>query len=84
MSNEKTIIDVITLDEIEQLEQLTGKDVNELFAGGKFSGRALKSLVWILQKRTNPDAKIENSGSLTFTDATNFVTEFLKDPKAPN
>ena len=84
MSNtERTILDVLTMDEIEQLEKLTGSSVNTLFGKGEFPGRALKFLVWLLQLRTNKDAKIETVGSMTFNEATNWVTEYLADPKAP-
>ena len=84
MSNtEKTILDVLTMDEIEQLEKLTGSSVNALFGKGEFPGRALKFLVWLLQQREDKNAKIEVVGKMTFTEATNWVTEFLADPKAP-
>ena len=37
MSNtERTILDVLTMDEIEQLEKLTGSSVNVLFGKGEF------------------------------------------------
>lgn len=82
MSNtENNILDVLTMDEIEQLEKLTGSSVTSLFGKGEFPGRALKFLVWLLQKRTDKDAKIEEVGKMTFNQATVWVTEFLADPK---
>jgi hypothetical protein len=69
------------MDEIEQLEKLTGSSVNVLFGKGEFPGRALKFLVWLLQVRTDKNAKIETVGSMTFNEATNWVTEYLADPK---
>lgn len=82
MSNtENNILDVLTMDEIEQLEKLTGSSVTTLFGKGEFPGRALKFLVWLLQKRTDKDAKIEEVGKMTFNQATVWVTEFLSDPK---
>jgi hypothetical protein len=54
-----------------------------LFGKGEFPGRALKFLVWLLQLRTDKNAKIETVGSMTFNEATNWVTEYLADPKAP-
>lgn len=83
MSSEKTILDVLTMDEIEQLEKLTGSTINTLFGKGEFPGRALKFLVWLLQTRTDKNAKIEEVGKMTFTQATNWVTEYLADPKEP-
>lgn len=82
MSNtERNILDVLTMDEIEQLEKLTGSSVNALFAKGDFPGRALKILVWLLQLRTDKNAKIEEVGKMTFAQATNWVSEYLADPK---
>ena len=84
MSNtERNILDVLTMDEIEQLEKLTGSTVNTLFSKGEFPARALKFLVWLLQQRTDKNAKIEEVGKLTFNEASNWVTEFLADPKEP-
>lgn len=81
MSTEKTILDVLTMDEIEQLEKLTGSSVNQLFGKGEFPGRALKFLVWLLQQRTDKNAKIEEVGKMTFNEATAWITEYLADPK---
>jgi hypothetical protein len=84
MSNtEKNILDVLTMDEIEQLEKLTGSSVNSLFGKGEFPGRALKFLVWLLQLRSDKNAKIEEVGKMTFNQASEWVTEFLVDPKEP-
>jgi hypothetical protein len=82
MSNtDNNILDVLTMDEIEQLEKLTGSSVTVLFGKGEFPGRALKFLVWLLQLRTDKNAKIEEVGKMTFNQATIWVTEFLADPK---
>jgi hypothetical protein len=82
MSNtDKNILDVLTMDEIEQLEKLTGSSVNTLFGKGEFPGRALKFLVWLLQLRSDKNAKIEEVGKMTFNQASVWVTEFLADPK---
>lgn len=79
---ERNILDVLTMDEIEQLEKLTGSSVNNLFGKGEFPGRALKFLVWLLQLRDDKNAKIEAVGKMTFTEATLWVSEYLADPKA--
>jgi len=82
MSNtERNILDVLTMDEIEQLEKLTGSSVNALFGKGEFPGRALKFLVWLLQLRSDKNAKIEEVGKMTFNQASVWVSEFLADPK---
>jgi hypothetical protein len=82
MSNtDSNILDVLTMDEIEQLEKLTGSSVTTLFGKGEFPGRALKFLVWLLQQRTDKNARIDEVGKMTFNQATAWVTEFLADPK---
>jgi hypothetical protein len=78
---EQTILDVLTMDEIEQLEKLTGSSVTTLFSKGDFPARALKFLVWLLQLRTDKDAKIETVGQMTFPQATNWIKDYLADPK---
>lgn len=82
MSNEVTILDVLTMDEIETLEQLTGKEINELFGSGNLSAKATKAMVWILMKRTNPQANIAEAGKLTILEAANYIKDFIADPKA--
>lgn len=79
---ERTILDVLTMDEIEQLEKLTGSSVTVLFSKGEFPARALKFLVWLLQLRTDKDAKIEPVGKMTFPEATRWISDYLADPKA--
>ncbi len=81
MSSEKNILEVMTMDEMEQLEKLTGSSVTALFAKGEFPARAMKFLVWLLQLRTDKNAKIEEVGKMTFAQATNWVSEYLADPK---
>ncbi len=82
MSSERNILEVLTMDEMEQLEKLTGSSVTALFSKGEFPARALKFLVWLLQQRTDKNAKIEEVGKMTFSEATNWVSEYLADPKA--
>lgn len=79
---DKTILDILTMDEIEQLEKTTQLTINDLFAKGNFPGRALKIIVFLLRKRTDVNAKIEDVGQLTFTEATNEIQTYLDNPKA--
>lgn len=82
MSNEVTILDVLTMDEIETLEQLTGKEINELFGSGNLSAKATKAMVWLLMKRSNPNANIAEAGKLTILEAADFIKDFVSNPKA--
>lgn len=82
MSNEVTILDVLTMDEIETLEQITGKEINELFGSGNLSAKATKAMVWLLMKRQNPQVNIADAGKMTILEAAEYIKEFIANPKA--
>lgn len=81
MSNERNILDVLTMDEIEIIEQMTGKEMNQLFGSGNLSAKASKAMVWLLMKRTNPNADIAEAGKMTTVQVTQFIKDFVADPK---
>jgi len=81
MSNEVTILDVLTMDEIETLEQITGKEINELFGSGNLSAKATKAMVWLLMKRQNPQVNIADAGKMTILEAAEYIKEFVANPK---
>lgn len=76
-----TVVDILTMDEIEQLNLLTGKSFEEVFEKGLGLGKATKSLCWILDKRTNPESKIEKFGTMNIHEINNFLEGFIADPK---
>lgn len=82
MSNGVTILDVLTMDEIETLEQITGKEINELFGSGSLSAKATKAMVWLLMKRKNADVNIAEAGKLTILEAADYIKAFVENPKA--
>lgn len=82
MSNGVTILDVLTMDEIETLEQITGKEINELFGNGNLSAKATKAMVWLLMKRTNANVNIAEAGKLTILEAAEYIKAFVENPKA--
>lgn len=85
MSNELTILDILTLDEIEVIETITGKGLDEVFGSGKMiSGKEAKVIIWLLQKRTTPEAKIEDGGKMTLKQSAEFMTTYLDSLKAKN
>jgi len=72
--------DELTLDEIEEMEQLLGRPIDEAFADGKPKGRALKVLVFVAKRREDPQYTFEDAGKFSQAEATKFfVTE--SDPK---
>lgn len=48
-------LDDMTLGEIETVEELADCCIDDLFAGGKPRGKALRALVFVAQRRTNPN-----------------------------
>jgi hypothetical protein len=69
-----------TLAELEQLEQLTGMTFAEI-AENFNRPKVIKVILWLSNKRTNPEAKIEDYANLTLAEATRLITG-EPDPKA--
>lgn len=76
-----TVIDILTMDEIEQLNLLTGKSFEEIFSKGLGLGKATKALCWVLDKRNNPESTIEKFGSMNIHQINEFLEGFIADPK---
>jgi len=76
-----TIIDILTMDEIEQLNLLTGRSFEEVFEKGLGLGKATKALCWILDKRNNPESKLETFGNMNIHQINTFLEGFIGDPK---
>jgi hypothetical protein len=70
----------LTLNEVEQIELITGSSIDQLMDAGKPKGRAMKAIIFIMQKRIDPNYTLEQAGSLSMTEANAmFVSE--SDPK---
>jgi hypothetical protein len=74
-------IDGLTLDEIELVENLAGRPIETVMNEDAPKGRTLKALVFVIQKRTNPEVKFEDVGRMSLTE-TMEVVNGLADPKA--
>jgi len=59
----------LTLSEVEIIENLTGESIDEAFSTGKPKGKALKSFVWVVMKRSNPKFTIEEASNYTLSQA---------------
>ena len=59
----------MTLGEIEEIELLIGRSVDEVFADGQPKGRALRVLYFVAMKRDNPNLKFEDTANITQKDA---------------
>ena len=63
----------LTLEEVELIENLTNSSIDEAFGDGKPKGKALSAFVWVVQKRTNPNYKMEDAKKLTLKEALNMI-----------
>jgi hypothetical protein len=72
----------LTLDEVETIENLSGQAMDELMGVGKLKGKALKAIIWVAKKRTNPEFKMEDAGKVTFSEALELFKAAETDPKA--
>ncbi len=58
----------LTLDELEELEELLGTALDGMLTGDTPKGRALKAIVWIMIRRDNPEATLEDAGRYKIRD----------------
>lgn len=77
-----TVIDVntLTLGELEELEDITGRNVVAEFGRGAPSARTLTGVVWIYKKRSDPSFTIDQARCL---DMGSFRIEAAANPKKP-
>jgi hypothetical protein len=75
-------ISSLTLDEVETIENLSGQAMDEFMGAGKLKGKALKAIIWVAKKRTDPNFKMEDAGKVTFTEALDLFKGVGDDPKA--
>lgn len=59
----------LTLEEVEIIENITGESIDKAFSDGKPKGKALRSFVWVVMKRTNPSYTIEEASKVTLSQA---------------
>jgi hypothetical protein len=71
----------LTLDEVETIENLSGQPMDELMGAGKLKGKALKAIIWVAKKRTDPNFKMEDAGKVSFAEALDLFKGVQEDPK---
>ena len=69
----------MTLGEIEEIELLIGRSIDEVFANGQPKGRALRVLYYVAMKQTNPDYKFEDTEKVSQAEALKILSG--TDPK---
>lgn len=69
----------LTLDEVETIELMTGASIDQIMSDGQPKGKALKAIIFIIKKRTDPSFTIEQAGSLKMSDVSALLV--VEDPK---
>lgn len=65
--------DSLTLEEVEVIENLTNSSIDEAFDNGKPKGKALAAFVWVVQKRDNPNYKMEEAKKISLKEALEMI-----------
>lgn len=70
----------LTLNEVEQIELITGSSIDQLMDAGQAKGKAMKAIIWIMKKRIDSNFTLEQAGNLSMTEA-NALFAGESDPK---
>jgi hypothetical protein len=70
----------LTLNEVEQIELITGSSIDQLMDAGQAKGKAMKAIIFIMKKRTDPNFTLEQAGNISMTEA-NALFAGEDDPK---
>lgn len=76
------VIETLTMAEIEELSQLTGTDFVQILEKGLKPGRPMAALAWVVAKRTNANAKIDEFMAMTLMEMAKWLEGAVTDPKA--
>jgi hypothetical protein len=80
MTNQNFDFESLTLNEVEQIELITGTSIDQMLDAGQPKGKAMKAIIFIMKKRLDPNFTIEQAGSLSMTEA-NALFAGEDDPK---
>jgi len=70
----------MTLNEIELIEQLTGRNIDGIMTEDSPRGRSLKAIIFVFKKRTDPNFTFEQAGDYSLQEATDLFGD-AEDPK---
>lgn len=80
MTNQNFDFESLTLNEVEQIELITGNSIDQLLDAGQAKGKAMKAIIFIMKKRIDPDFTLEQAGQISMTEA-NSMFAGVSDPK---
>lgn len=70
----------LTLNEVEQIELITGASIDQLMDAGQPKGKAMKAIIYTIKKRIDPNFTLEQAGAVSMTEA-NAMFDSVDDPK---
>jgi hypothetical protein len=68
------MFDELTLGEIEEIELLVGRSIDETFADGKPKGRALRAVYFVAKRKEQPGLKFEDTEKISQAEAVAYLT----------
>jgi hypothetical protein len=80
MTNQTFDFESLTLNEVEQIELITGASIDQILDAGQAKGKAMKAIIFIMKKRIDPDFTLEQAGQISMTEA-NSLFAGESDPK---
>jgi hypothetical protein len=80
MTNQTFDFESLTLNEVEQIELITGNSIDQILDAGQAKGKAMKAIIFVMKKRLDPNFTIEQAGSMSMTEA-NALFAGEADPK---
>jgi hypothetical protein len=80
MTNQTFDFESLTLNEVEQIELITGASIDQLLDAGQAKGKAMKAIIFVMKKRIDPDFTLEQAGQISMTEA-NSLFAGESDPK---
>lgn len=80
MTNQTFDFESLTLNEVEQIELISGTSIDQILDAGNPKGKAMKAIIFIMKKRLDPNFTLEQAGSISMTEA-NALFAGDDDPK---
>jgi hypothetical protein len=80
MTNQTFDFESLTLNEVEQIELITGNSIDQILDAGQAKGKAMKAIIFIMKKRVDPNFTLEQAGSISMSEA-NALFAGGADPK---
>ena len=79
--------DLLTLDEVEFIEEGAGRSLGDIFAGNaQPTAKVIKLVAFVVKRRAHPDLTIEEMGSMSYEEAVGYIAAITgvdePDPKA--